>query len=222
MKTKSRKLAPWMAALLCLALGQAAKAGDDQDTPKAAVAPETKTEAKVNEGTPTKVNKASSIIGMDVRNQNDEHLGHIKDLVINWKTEQVSYAVISTGAKVLLDIHEKLLAVPLSALTASEDQKHLILNADKAKVAAATGFDANDWPSVNNPSWGAEPVWQKDASKPAVPDKPADPDASAKPDTKPNQDPEAKPDMEHDSKPDKDPEASSETDSEPDDDMNPD
>jgi hypothetical protein len=72
--------------------------------------------------------------------------------------QQVSYAVISTGAKVLLDINEKLLAVPLAALSASPDQKHLILNAEKAKIAAATGFDANNWPSVSNPSWGAEPV----------------------------------------------------------------
>ena len=200
-------MTPWMTAVVCLALAPAAKAGDDADAPKAPVAQETTPDTKSNEGAPTKVNKASGIIGMDVRNQNGEHLGHIKDLVIDWKKEQVSYAVISTGAKVLLDINEKLLAVPLSALTADPDQKHLILNADKAKVAAATGFDANNWPSVSNPSWGAEPVWQNDASTPAVKDKTAEPDATAKPDTKPDQDPEAKPDTEHESKPEKDPDS---------------
>ena len=25
----------------------------------------------------------------------------------------------------------------------------------------APGFDKNNWPAINNPSWGAEPFWQK-------------------------------------------------------------
>ena len=115
---------------------------------------------------------------MDVRNQNDEHLGHIKDLVIDWKTEQVSYAVISTAPKVLLGIDEKLLAVPLTALTASGDQKYLILNADKSKVEAAMGFKSDDWPSVSKPSWGAQPFWQTDTDKSGQPAKPTDTDST--------------------------------------------
>src|ERR1035437_9530181 len=117
MKIQSRNITPWMAALLCLTLDPGTKAGDDMDAFKDSTAQETRTETTANEGAPTKVNKASSILGMDVRNQNDEHLGHIKDLVIDWKSESVSYAVISTGNKMLLDIKEKLVAVPLTALT---------------------------------------------------------------------------------------------------------
>ena len=101
---------------------------------------------------------------MEVRNQNDEHLGHIKDIVIDWKTEQVSYAVLSTAPKSLFGAGGKMLAVPLTALMPSSDQKHLILNADKSKVEAAMGFDSDKWPSVTNPSWGAEPFWQKEAA----------------------------------------------------------
>jgi sporulation protein YlmC with PRC-barrel domain len=173
MKTQSRNIAPWMAALVCLTLAQGTKAGDDADAPKASTSPEMSSETKTSEGAPAKFNKASGIVGMDVRNQKDERLGHIKDLVIDWKTEQVSYAVISTGSKVLLDINEKLLAVPLTALTVSSDQKHLILNADKSKVAAAMGFDSANWPSVSNPSWGAEPFWQKETTTPPMSDQPA-------------------------------------------------
>jgi len=207
MKTQRTKITPWMAALLCLALAPVAKAQDEPAKAKDALSQETSAEAKPMMGAPTKVNKASSIIGMDVRNQKDEHLGHIKELVIDWKTEQVSYAVISTGAKLLLDVDEKLLAVPLAQLSASPDQKHLILNADKSKVAAATGFDKNNWPSVSNPSWGAEPVWQKGTDTPAVGDEPGkDTKGEAKPDVKPSNDPESKPDMEHESKPNEDPE----------------
>jgi sporulation protein YlmC with PRC-barrel domain len=167
---------------------------------------ETSSEIQATESAPTKCNKASGILGMDVRNQNDEHLGYIKDLVIDWKTEQVSYAVLSTGDKMLLDIKEKLLAVPLTALAASSDQKHLILNADKSKVETAMGFDRNNWPSVSNPSWGAEPVWQKDSARPAITGEPAkEPEAPAKPDMKPDLDPESPPDMQHEPQPDTDP-----------------
>jgi sporulation protein YlmC with PRC-barrel domain len=190
-----------MAALLCLTLAPAAKAGEDADAPKAASSQETSSQTKATEGAPGKCNKASSILGMDVRNQNDEHLGHIKDLVIDWKTEGVSYAVISTGDRLLLDIKEKLLAVPLTALTLSPDQKCLILNAEKSKVEAAMGFDKNNWPSVSNPSWGAEPFWQKETGKPAATEQPAkEPDATAKPDMKSGQDPESKPDSDSDGK----------------------
>jgi len=201
-----------MAALLCLALAPMTKARDDTDASKASPAQETGSDTKSNEAAPAKANKASNILGMDVRNQNDEHLGHIKDFVIDWKTEQVSYVVISTGSKMLLDIKEKLLAVPLTALTISPDQKYLVLNADKSKVEAAMGFDRDNWPSVTNPSWGAEPVWQQGTAKPAVTDEPAkepsatekpamapDSKSDTKPDMKPDQDPESKPDMDSDS-----------------------
>ena len=209
MKIRSRNMTPWMAAVLCLTLAPATKAGDDADSSEAPIAQRAVPETKSNEAAPVKANKASGILGMDVRNQKDEHLGRIKDLVIDWKTEQVSYAVISTGSKVLLDINEKLLAVPLTALTVSADQKHLVLNADKSKVEAAMGFDKNNWPSVSNPSWGAEPVWQKEANKPALTDQPAEPGATDKPamtpETKPDQDPESHSDMDHESKPETDP-----------------
>jgi sporulation protein YlmC with PRC-barrel domain len=214
MKIQSRNLTPWMAALLCLTLAPGTKATDEADSPKASTSQTAASESQSTESAPTKCNKATGILGMAVCNQNDEHLGHIKDLVIDWKTEQVSYAVIGTSAKGSLGLREKLLAVPLTALTTSADQKYLILNADKSKVETAMGFDKDNWPSVSKPSWGAEPFWQKDTDKPAVndsppslPDTPAVPDTmpEKKPDMTPNQDPESPPDMEKEPKPDADP-----------------
>jgi sporulation protein YlmC with PRC-barrel domain len=227
MKIRSRNITPWMAALLCLTLAPGTKATDEADAPKASTSQETSSETKSNEGAPAKFNKASGIVGMDVRNQKGEHLGHIKDLVIDWKTEQVSYAVISTGDRLLLDIKEKLLAVPLTALTVSLDQKHLILNADKAKVEAALGFNRNNWPSVSNTSWGAEPFWQKGTETPAVTNEPAkDPNANEKPlmvpPPIPEMKPHMKPDQDNESKPDMDPEQNPDTVPESHQDTNPD
>jgi sporulation protein YlmC with PRC-barrel domain len=130
-------------------------------------------DSKSSEGPPTRADKASGILGMKVRNQNNQYLGRIKDLVIDWKTEQVSYAVLSTGGMPPFGMGGKLLAVPLTALTASDDHKHLILNADKSKLEAAMGFDSNNWPSVGNPSWGAEPFWQKETTMPPMSNHPA-------------------------------------------------
>jgi sporulation protein YlmC with PRC-barrel domain len=215
-----------MAALLCLTLAHGTKAGDDADASEASIAQRAIPETKSNSGGPTKCDKASGILGMAVRNQSNEHLGHIKDLVIDWKTEQVSYAVISTGSKMLLDIKEKLLAVPLTALTVSADQKHLVLNSDKSKVEAAMGFDRDNWPSVSNPSWGAEPVWQKETSRSTFTDQPAEPDTTEKPamkpETKPDEDPESHSDMEHESKPQMDSESSEATGPESNQDTDPD
>ena len=211
MKTKSRNSKVWLAALLCLALAPAAKAGDEMDAPKPPAPPEAGPDAKSNEGAPAKFNKARSILGMEVRNQSDEHLGHIKNLVVDWKTEGISYAVINTAPRGLFGIGGKLLAVPLAALTISPDQKNLILNADKSKVETAMGLDPHNWPSVSNPSWGAEPFWQKETGKPAVTDQPAEPDVPAKPDVKSEPNPEQKPDL----KPDQDPQTKPDSGQEP-------
>ena len=183
MKRRSDNVIPWLAALLCLTLAHAARAVDDSGASKASNSQatsaqpklaeqdiwkrwklahdpqEASTEVRLSAGAPTRANKATGLVGMDVRNQNGERLGYIKDLVIDWKTEQVSYAVMSTASKGMSGIGEKLLAVPLAALAISPDQKHLVLDADKSKVQAARGFDRDDWPSVSNPSWGAEPFW---------------------------------------------------------------
>ena len=161
MKTTYGKIIPWMAALICLTLANMPKAEADDAAPTKVTGTSTTTDAKGTEGTPAKYNKASGFVGMDVRNQTGEQLGHIKDIVFDLKNERVSYAVMSTAPKALLGINEKLLAVPLTAFTISSDEKHLVLNADKAKVEAAAGFDKNSWPALNNPSWGAEPFWQK-------------------------------------------------------------
>jgi sporulation protein YlmC with PRC-barrel domain len=177
MKTRYKKLLPWAAAVACVGLANLAtvKADDPATTTSGTgtyrTTDTTKTTdtTRTTEGTPAKFNKASGLIGMDVRNQSGEQLGHIKDIVVDLKSERVSYAVMSTAPKALLGINEKLLAVPLNAFTVSSDEKHLVLNADKAKVEAAAGFDKNNWPAMSNTSWGAEPFWQKSTESTTTP-----------------------------------------------------
>lgn len=94
-------------------------------------------------------NKASGLLGMEVRNQNNEKLGEIKDIVLDLKSGKLSYAVLAVGG--FLGLGEKLVAIPVNAFTVSEDQGYLTVNADKAKVQAAVGFPATNWPHPEDP-----------------------------------------------------------------------
>ena len=103
---------------------------------------------------PRSVNRASSLVGMEVKNQTSERLGRIKDVVFDLDSGQISYFVLTT------DQGEKMHAVPARAFQASPDGSSIVLNADKSKLTRAEGFDRNNWPSMTNPSWGAEPFWE--------------------------------------------------------------
>jgi sporulation protein YlmC with PRC-barrel domain len=92
--------------------------------------------------------KASGIIGMEVRNAENQKLGEIKDLVLDVQSGKVSYAVLAVGG--FLGIGEKLIALPPSSLKQATDGEYLTLNADKSKIMAAPGFAATAWPSKND------------------------------------------------------------------------
>lgn len=94
----------------------------------------------------SKANKASSLVGMEVRNTQNEKLGEIKDLAIDLPSGKIAYAVLSVGG--FLGIGDKYVAVPPSAFHVAPDEHTIVLDADKAKVQNAPGFAKNDWPDV--------------------------------------------------------------------------
>jgi hypothetical protein len=100
-------------------------------------------------------NKASGLLGMEVRNRENQKLGEIKDLVME-SPGKVSYAVLAVGG--FLGIGEKLIALPPRSLQVAADGDYLVLDADKARIQAAPGFAATAWPSPNDPEidrfWG--------------------------------------------------------------------
>ena len=113
-----------------------------------------------------KINKASQLVGMTVKNQQGEKLGKIDDMVIDLNGDKVAYCVLSVSQGAFST--DKLHAVPLRAFQASADGTYLMLNADKEKLAAAQGFDKENWPSPNSPAWGAEPFWQEHGTTPSL------------------------------------------------------
>lgn len=111
----------------------------------------------------SKVNKASGLLGMDVRNAQNEKLGEIKDLVVDLHSGKIAYAVLSVGG--FLGIGDKYVAVPPSAFSAAPDQDRLVLNADKAKIQNAPSFAKTSWPDLNSPAWTTESsYWLSDGT----------------------------------------------------------
>ena len=95
----------------------------------------------------TDVNKASKIVGMKVKNKQDEDLGKVSDLVVDLKSGKVAYAVLSSGGT--LGFGGKLVAIPVEALTLLPGEKVFTVDLQKQQLAQAPGFTENDWPNLD-------------------------------------------------------------------------
>jgi sporulation protein YlmC with PRC-barrel domain len=115
-----------------------------------------------------RVLSASTLAGDSVRNAAGEDLGKLDQIMIDIPSGKVAYAVLSFGG--VLGMGSKLFAVPWSALKVDEDEKCLILDADKKKLENAPGFDKDNWPNMADNSWGSEvsrfygvaPYWEEE------------------------------------------------------------
>jgi len=104
------------------------------------------------------INRASAIIGAEVKNKQGVALGKISDVVFDLKSGRVAYAVIDCGAGTLNP--QQLHAVPLGAFQADASGKTLILNVDRQKLVQSQSLDKNNWPGLTTAVWGAEPFWK--------------------------------------------------------------
>ncbi len=94
---------------------------------------------------------ADTLSGNDVYNQKDEDLGDIKEIMLDMRTGQVSYAVLSFGG--FMSQGEKLFAVPWDALTLDTKNKRFVLNVEKDRLEKAPGFDKDKWPNMADQTW---------------------------------------------------------------------
>jgi sporulation protein YlmC with PRC-barrel domain len=97
---------------------------------------------------------ADTLIGDEVYNHNDEELGDIKEIMLDMRTGQIAYAVLSFGG--ILGMGDKLFAVPWERLTLDTVNKRFLLNVDKELLKNAPGFDKNNWPDMGNDAWNQQ------------------------------------------------------------------
>ncbi|MDQ4139251.1 MAG: PRC-barrel domain-containing protein [Bacteroidota bacterium] len=112
-----------------------------------------------NANWPVKILTATSIIGDDVDNTQGEHLGKIKDLMLDVHQGTISYVIMEVGG--FLGINEKLFALPYRALKLDPADQKFILNANKEQLEQAPGFDKDHWPGTNSHEYfeGAGNYW---------------------------------------------------------------
>jgi len=96
--------------------------------------------------------KASQIIGMSVKNYQDEDLGQVQDLIVDFDSYSVPCAIIAHGGA--LGIGRTKTAVPMSAFQCSStESKTLMLSATKEQLQAASKTPTGDWAKVSDAEW---------------------------------------------------------------------
>lgn len=94
---------------------------------------------------------ASTLDGNDVKNPQGEHLGHIKDIMINLHDGSVAYAVLSFGG--FLGLGDKLFAIPWSSIRVDQKNKCCVLDISKERLEKAPGFDKDHWPKAGDTTY---------------------------------------------------------------------
>ncbi|MES2840903.1 MAG: PRC-barrel domain-containing protein [Pseudomonadota bacterium] len=97
---------------------------------------------------------ASTLIGNDVFNDEDEDLGEIREIMLDMHTGRVDYAVLSFGG--FLGMGEKLFAVPWAALELDTTSRCFVLRVSKARLESAPGFNKQHWPDMADPEWAKD------------------------------------------------------------------
>ncbi len=96
---------------------------------------------------------ATTIIGDEVCNMQDETLGKIQDVMIDLTEGRIRYAVLTSGG--ILGIGDRLFAVPWKALKQDKENKRFTLDVDVERLKNAPGFDKDQWPNMADASWNS-------------------------------------------------------------------
>ncbi|MCD6050153.1 MAG: antigen, partial [Verrucomicrobia bacterium] len=97
------------------------------------------------------VQKASKVIGMSVKNKQDEKLGDVNNLLVDLTSGRIVAVVVSSGG--FIGLGDDLSAVPSSALSYNADRNALQLDATKDMLSRAPHFKSNQWPDFSEPTY---------------------------------------------------------------------
>lgn len=101
------------------------------------------------------LHRSSDVLGLDVKNAQNENLGEIHDIVVNPENGEIEYAVLSFGG--FMGMGDKLFALPWGVFEpvhkADGDQKYMLLSVDKERLKSSPGFPKDNWPDMTSPEW---------------------------------------------------------------------
>ena len=97
--------------------------------------------------------KTSDVIGMTVKNYQDEKLGKVEDILVDLPSGRVVALIVSSGG--FLGLGDELSAVPPTAFRFTPERDTLQLDASKELLSNAPHFKANQWPDFGQPSYAS-------------------------------------------------------------------
>ncbi len=121
------------------------------------------TAAYAVEGADPSLMTKENLVGKEVKNNQGEELGKISNVEVDPQTNEVAFAMIASG--------DKLIPVPVKALTVSEN--NVILNMSKEKFEQAPKYSKNDLPAISDRAkyeetyryFGIQPQWEEKGMK---------------------------------------------------------
>lgn len=90
---------------------------------------------------------ASSLEGDKVVNPGGEHLGEIKEIMLDLESGRIDYYVIEFGG--FLGLGVKYFAIPFRLLKLDAPGKRFVFELAKEILEKAPGFDMDHWPDTN-------------------------------------------------------------------------
>lgn len=98
--------------------------------------------------------RASDLINKNVNDRAGKDMGEIDDIVVDMNSGKIHYAVLEFDQS--WNLNDKLISLPMRALTYAADKGDLILNVDKATIETKRAFDKNRWPDLNDKNYMAD------------------------------------------------------------------
>ena len=94
---------------------------------------------------------ASTVMGLPVRNHQDEKLGTVENLMVNLESGRLVHIIVSSGG--FLGVGDELSVVPPASFSYDVGSKRLILNATEESLSATPRFHKKSWPDFSDPEY---------------------------------------------------------------------
>lgn len=98
------------------------------------------------------VKASDEVIGVEVKNHAGEHLGKIKEVMLDKITGQVAYVVLDSGS--FLGLGGKYFAIPWNSFHYDKQDGCFHVDIDQERLKNAPGFDKDNWPDMADRAWG--------------------------------------------------------------------
>jgi sporulation protein YlmC with PRC-barrel domain/surface antigen len=97
------------------------------------------------------IQKGSKVIGTAVKNQQNEKLGKVEDLVVDMAAGRVVSVIVSSGG--FVGFGDELSAIPPMAFHFNSNRDALQLDVSKDALASAPHFKSSQWPDFSEPTY---------------------------------------------------------------------